>query len=189
MADTGQSSQIIIEGGLLFPLGDLGAELDKASQGLGAKTGYEIGFRLSLPVTSVFSVSPGFHFADFKSHIFADDAEQEYKTEALCYRFSIEGMLKKSTGGWKIQPFLAVAAGLYRDRVVGYYDDPTAEKQNASINSLGYSVRLGLAFHNFELSSVMNYNRVETWHFFKTGIKEDYNWDHWGLRLGFFLPW
>ncbi|MBU8870161.1 MAG: hypothetical protein KOO60_04710 [Gemmatimonadales bacterium] len=181
-------SRVVLEGGLVWPQGELSSDFDESSLGLGAEAGYEIGFRFRLPVTRIFSISPGFHFVDFKSHLFTHEDEQEYRTEALSYRFTLEGMLKYGNQERPIRPFLAVAAGLYRDRVVGFYDDPDAEERSNSVNTFGYSARLGLATKNFELSCVVHRNRVETWHFFPTESKEGYSWDNLGVRLGYLLP-
>ncbi len=182
-------SQVAIEGGIVWPSGELSSDFGEETLGLDADMGYEIGFRFRLPLTPAFSLSPGFHFVDFKNHVFVDEAESEYNTEVFCYRFTLEAMLQKSDKSSLFRPFLAVGAGLYRDRVVGYYDDPTALERNSSINTFGYSVRIGLAINGFELSCVTHRNRVETWHFFRTGSKESYRWDNLNLRLGYLLPW
>ena len=182
-------SRVVFEGGLLRPLGELGADFDPSFLGLGAEDGYEVGFRLRLPVTPALSVSPGFHFVNFKSHLSIGAGEQEYKTEALSYRFTLEGMLKPRCKGGQVRPFLAVAAGLYRNRVVGYYEDAVAEERDDSINSFGYSARWGFATNSVELSFVAHRNRVRTWRFFPTDGKECYRWNNLGVRLGYLLPW
>ena len=182
-------SRVVIEGGLIQPQNNLVADFNEATLGLGAENGYEAGFRFRLPLTSFFSISPGFHLVDFGSHVLTDVDEEEYKTEALSYRFTLEGMLKPRFEDRWIRPFVAVAAGLYRDRVVGFYDDPFAQERNNSVNSFGYSVRVGLAVDSFELSWVTHRNRVDTWQFFRTDSRESYRWDNQGVRLGYLMPW
>ena len=192
-AEAGQAAddpvnRLVLEGGLLQPRGDLGADFDETFLGLGADTGYEAGFRFRLPMTPAFSISPGFHFVDFQSHVLTDAAEQEFKTEALSYRFTLEFMLMPHCEGASARPFLAVAGGLYRNRVVGFYDDPTAEERNSSVNSFGYSVRGGFAVGNYEVSFVAHRNRVETLQFFQTESRESYCWNNMGVRVGYLLP-
>ena len=181
-------SRVVVEGGLLRPLGELGADFDESFLGLGADSGYEVGFRFRKPVKPALSISPAFHFVDFESHVLLDAAENEFKTEAFSYRLTLEGMLKPRCGDEGARPFLAVAAGLYRNRVVGFYDDPTAPERDYSVNSFGYSVRWGFATENFELSFVAHRNRVETWRFFETDSKASYRWNSLSVRLGYILP-
>ncbi len=188
LAADNPGSRVVLEGGMVWPMGELGADFSEESLGLGADTGYEVGFRFRLPVTPLLSISPGFHFVDFKSHLLTNEVEQEFKTEALSYRFTVEGMLKQHQGAGGIRPFLAVAGGLYRNRVVGFYDDPAAAERNNSVNTFGYSIRAGLATNSFELSCVVQRNQVETYHFFRTGFKESYRWDSFSIRLGYLLP-
>ena len=188
-AGDSESSQTVVEVALLRPVGELGAAYDETFVGLGADTGYEVGFRLRLPLTPNFSISPGFHFVDFESHLLIDEAEEEFKTEALSYRFTMEGMLRPRCGNETVRPFLAVAAGLYRNRIVGFYDDPFAAERNDSINSFGYSVRWGFTTNHYEVSFVVHRNRVDTWKFFPKDAKQSYRWDNFAVRLGYPLPW
>ena len=58
-------ARVAIEGGAVVPWGELGDPFEAESTGLGADTGYEIGFHLRLPVSGGFFLSPGFHFVDF----------------------------------------------------------------------------------------------------------------------------
>ncbi len=85
------------------------------------------------------------------------------------------------------RPFLALAMGLNRNRVQGFYQDFVAE-MDESLNSLGVSFRVGMQIVGFELSLVYNLNRFNTWHFYRSDYRERYNWDNMGLRVGWLVP-
>lgn len=181
------SSRVVIEAGFVQPGADLGAEFNPTLRDFGAETGYEAGFRLRVPVTEAMSVSPGFHFVDFGSYSFQDAAGVEFQTEALSYRFTLEWMYRSRTKS-VLRPFIALAGGLYRNRVVGFYEDPTAEKRNDSVNTLGYSGRAGLLVGNFELSAVVHRNGFDTRRYFVPDAGQSYGWHQAAVRLGYLLP-
>jgi hypothetical protein len=184
-----RNSRVAIEGGLVNPGGNLGSAFGKADLSLGADTGYEVGFRLRLPLTQSLSVSPGFHFVDFKSHALNLTDDLEFLTESLSYRFTLEWMYAWVDARKFGRPFVAIAGGLYRNRVVGFYDDPTKEQRDDSVNTFGYSARAGLVVRGFEASVVVHRNEVDTRRYFLTGAVENYQWHQIGLRFGYLLPW
>ncbi len=184
-----ESSRVVIEGGALRPLAELGANYDPARLGLGAGDGYEIGAGLRLPLNNSWVISPAFHFADYGRHVLTDAAENEFRTEALSYRTTAELMWIPSVRGKGLRPILAIGCGLYRNRMVGYYDDPAIEERDDTVNTLGWFLRWGFRSRNFEVSFVAHRNEVRTWRYFEAGRQGEYGWHSLSARLGYLMPW
>jgi outer membrane receptor protein involved in Fe transport len=68
------------------------------------------------------------------------------------------------------RPFLALAAGLYRNRVQGFINN-FEEDHDESVNSLGVSFRGGVQVLGFELSLVYHVNRFNTWAFHQSAYR------------------
>ena len=80
-----------------------------------------------------------------------------------------------------------MGAGLYRNRVTGFYQDNT-KAMDQSVNTMGYSLRAGLQIIGLEFSVVYNINRFNTWQFYQSDYRERYNWDNLGIRAGWLIP-
>jgi len=179
--------RVIVEGGMVIPYGNLAQDFHTTSLGFGASSGYEAGFRLRYYMTPSLSISPAFHFlnpGDFSSE---SDEVGEYSLQANSYRYTVELMLAQAEPRMGFQPFLAGAAGLYRNRYQGFIK-PFVEQFDRSLNTLGFSVRAGLKVKDFELSWVYSFNRFSSYHFFNDESASDYNWDNMTIRLGWTIP-
>ena len=184
-----ESTRVVIEGGVLRPLAELGAAYEPVNFGLGAGDGYEVGFGLRYPVAKAWVISPAFHFVDFERHVLTDAAENEFRTEALSYRTTAELMWSPEGREGGLRALLAVGGGLYRNRVVGYYDDPAIEERNDTVNTFGWYLRWGFRSDSFEVSFLWNRNTVRTWRYFEADERGKYGWHSLGVRLGYLLPW
>ena len=188
VAGENPSSQVIVEGGLTIPFGNLDDDFGKTRLGFGATNGFEAGFRFRLHLSSTVSVSPSFHFVDFGTYYGVHPEIEEYSIMTASLRYSLELMVMseyKSSG--RPRPFLALAAGMYRNRIQGYYQD-FHQEIDESVSTLGVSFRGGVQIVGFELSLVYNVNRFNTWHFYQSDYRERYNWDNLSLRLGWIIP-
>lgn len=182
------ASQVIVEGGLVVPYGDLDDAFQQTRLGFGAGNGFEVGFRYRAHLSRTFSVAPSFHFVDYKDFSGADAVAGDYRIQASGLRFAVEFMVMsefRSPG--RPRPFLAAGVGLGRNRVQGYYQDFDT-LLDESLNSLAASFRGGLQIYGFEFSLVYNLNRFNTWQFYRSDYRERYNWDNLGLRLGWVIP-
>lgn len=180
-------SQVLVEGGVTVPKGDLGADFHGDPLGFGAHAGMELGFRWRLFLSPSLSVSPGFHFSDFRNLEGTNDDLGDYRVESSIYSWTVELMWHPGSRDAVVRPFAAVAAGLYRNRLVGY--TKTFERSlDESINALGFNGRAGLALGELEFSVVYHVNRFSTWRLFDTGVDQDYNWDCLGARAAWVLP-
>jgi hypothetical protein len=180
-------SQVVFEVGYVHPYGDLAADFFTTEKGLGIKEGLELGFRWRYRFSESLSLSPSFHFVDYKNFKGENEHVGAYRIKPTTLRYSLELMYLLLDADTPLRPFVAASAGIARNRVEGYYK--TWEQAfDSSVNTLEYGARAGLLLGGFELSVVYNVNRFETWRFFNTGYEEDYNWDNLVIRMGWIIP-
>ena len=179
--------QVLLEAGAVWPGGDLRKEFLQSPQGFGADAGVEIGFRYRYYFHSHLSLSPSFHFVNFRPHFGKDPELEEYTVRSTSYRYSLELLLQKRKSRATLRPFLGIGAGLYRNRLQGW-DKDLATAIDGSTNTLGLFFRGGLRHGDFEFSMVYHRNRFETWQFFWTSCCQSYSWDSVSLRLGWSFP-
>jgi hypothetical protein len=182
------SSQVVIEAGLAVPYGDLDDHFENTRLGFGADDGLEIGFRYRLHLSSTLSISPSFHFVDYANFNGVHPEVDEYRIQTSSLRYAVELMtISEYRSFGRPRPFLALSAGLYRNRVQGFYSD-FIQAIDESVSSLGVAFRGGVQIAGFELSLVYNINRFNTWHFHRSEYRERYNWDNLGIRAGWIIP-
>ncbi len=180
-------AQVIIEAGLSHPYGQLGASADNTRLGQGARDGLRLGFALRIPLTPTVSLAPQFAFVDYGNFDGSTPEVDEIRIESSSYRYGLELMIASQGPPRRIKPFLALAMGLNRNRLAGNYQDPTST-MDRSINSLGYTLRLGLQWSSLEFSGGYHINRFNTWQFYQSQYRERYNWDSLELRAGWRVP-
>ena len=182
------SSQVVVEGGLAIPYGDLSDDFENTRLGFGASNGYELGFRLRLHLSQTFSISPSFHFVDFGNYNGVSEEVGDFRVPSSSLRYGVEFMVMspyRSPG--KLRPFLAAGVGLFRNRVQGFYHS-YIQAIDESVSTFGVSVRGGVQIIGFEFSLVYNVNRFDTWHFYRSDVSEHYNWDSITARAGWIIP-
>ncbi len=179
--------QVIVEGGMVVPYGNLSDDFYTTSYGFGASKGYEAGFRLRFFLSQFLSVSPAFHFlnpGDFSSE---HEEIGEYSLQANSYRYTVEVMLAQAESRLGLRPFLACGFGLYQNRYQGF-TKPLIQRFDRTVNTVGFSVRGGVKVKEFEISCVYHFNRFSSYQFFETDQEVDYNWDNMTIRLGWIVP-
>ncbi len=186
-AEDKPGSQVVVEAGLAIPYGQLGADFEKTRLGLGASQGLEIGFSYRIFLSETVSIAPTFLFLDYGNYNGFDEEIEDFRVQSSSYRYCAELMVKMPGSDKTPRPFLAVGAGLYRNRVTGFYQDNT-KAMDQSVNTMGYSLRAGLQIIGLEFSVVYNINRFNTWQFYQSDYRERYNWDNLGIRAGWLIP-
>jgi hypothetical protein len=180
-------NQVIIEAGMVVPYGHLGADFDKTRLGMGASDGLEIGFKYRINLTKTVSVAPYFLFVDYGNYEGYEETVKDYRIQSSTYRFGAEFMVMMPGTSRTPRPFLAAGAGLYRNRVTGFYQS-FVKAIDQSVDTMGYSVRFGMQLIGFEFSVAYNINRFNTWQFYQTDYRERYNWDSVSYRVGWLIP-
>jgi hypothetical protein len=187
VAGSRPSSQVLVEFGYVTPYGDLAEDFFATPKGFGIKSGIEMGFRWRYHFSGSLSLSPSFHFVDFKNFNGENDEIGAYRIKPTTLLYGLELLYFLRDEEASLRPFVAGSAAICRNRTEGYWK--TFEKFfDASVNSLGGSLRAGVQAVGFELSAVYSFNRFATWRFFNTGYEESYNWDNLVLRAGWIIP-
>jgi len=187
LAEGHPSSQVVVEVGYVQPHGDLADDFFTTPLGMGIKEGIELGFRWRYRFSEKLSISPSFHFVDYKNFKGENDEIGAYRIKPTTLRYSLELMYILLNPDTAVRPFLAGSAGICRNRTEGYWK--TWDKAfDSSVNALGFGLRAGLLIGAFEFSVVYNVNRFDTWRFFNTGYEESYVWDNLVLRAGWIIP-
>lgn len=181
-------NRVVIEGALALPYGDLNDNFEDTDMGFGAENGFMVGFRYRYFLSPTVSISPSFHFVDFADFNGVHPEVEEFNIGTSSMRYSVELMVMSPYRSFgKPRPFLAMGAGIYRNRVQGFYNDYFNDLDE-SVNSLGLSFRGGFQMSGFELSLVYNLNRFNTWHFHEAYNRPRYNWDTLETRVGWVVP-
>ena len=180
-------NQVILEVGYVKPFGDLADDFFTTELGLGIKEGLELGFRWRYRFSESLSISPSFHFVDYKNFKGENDEIGAYRIKPTTLMYSLELMYILLDPHTAVRPFFAVSAGICRNRAEGYWK--TWEQAfDSSVNAPGFGARAGLQLAGFEFSAVYNVNRFDTWRFFDTGFEEGYVWDNLVIRAGWIIP-
>ena len=182
-----QASEVVAEFGWAAPKGDLGEDFSGSDLGFGAGDGLEMGFRWRLHLSRRLSLAPSFHFIDYANHEgFLEDGT-DYRIQNSTYRWAVELLVMSGGPADKVRLCAALGAGLYRNRVQGFYK--TFEQPlDASVNTFGASGRVGVNVYELEFSLIYHWNRFSTWQFFRTGVDQEYSWDNVGVRAGWSIP-
>jgi hypothetical protein len=182
---------LVIEGGVTTPFGDLGDDYFSTIKGAGAETGFDIGARVRQRWDSGWALSPAFHyenFGDFVGFSEANNADIKVSTSILRYEIDVQYFFPEN--GSDIQPFLSAGPGLYVNR---YKDQLSTEDfpVTNTFNALGVSLGGGFRVGGFELAAEYHINRFSTARL--PGGDQgrrvvDYNYDFLTITAGFALP-
>jgi hypothetical protein len=180
-------SQVVVEVGYAHPYGDLADDFTTTVKGLGIKEGLEIGFRWRYHFSESLSLSPSFHFVDYKNLKGENSEVGAWRIKPTTLLYGLELMYVLRDPEATLRPFFGGSLALCRNRVEGYYK--TWEQAfDSSVNTWGLGARAGLVLGQFEFSAVYNLNRFDTWRFFNTGYEEGYIWDNLVVRVGWIIP-
>lgn len=181
------ASQVLVEAGWGKPYGDLAQDYTETAQGFGAGDGLELGFRWRYYLSQTVSISPAFHFMDYRNFESTGADIGDYRISASSLRYTLELMFIQGDVAKAVRPFLALSGGWYRNRAVGYNKNLSAPFDE-SVNTLGLGMRGGVRLGGFELSAVYSWNRFESLRYFQPGVETDYNWDNFSVRAGWIIP-
>jgi hypothetical protein len=178
-------AEVLVEGGVGFPYGDLGDDYWNTIKGAGAETGYEVGLRFRYFATPEIAIAPAFHYVDYGDFIGSDEVgtARIVSTATLCYTVDMQIFL--TTRDAMTRPFLSAGAGLYRNR---FHDEQEGDASyfEESFNALGFSFGGGLRIDQFEFGVYYNVNRFDTVRLWSDA--QSYDWDFLSARVGFAFP-
>ncbi len=179
--------EILIEGGAVWPRGDLAADFQDQQIGFQASGGYTVGFRFRWFLSRDLCVSPGFSFSDFGNYEVDDPELGVFSVETAVIRYMLGLQWIQGRGRRGLRPVLSVNAGFCRNRYGVSIESPS-EQYSESVNALGIDLGAGLRLGTFELLVVYEINRFTTYRFLGIDDRTRYNWDSIMLLLTWAFP-
>ncbi len=179
--------EVVLEGGVAMPLGDLGAGFANTDHGMGADLGHALGVCTRFYVLPTLAVAPSFTYVEFGAHEGLDATGKDFEIQPTVLRYGLDVCWVAPGERDQVRPLaglgFAVLRNRYRDEVP---DDETFFE--AAANDLALSLRAGLKWNDFELSLQYEINRFRTGRFTADLMARDHDWDHVVVRLGYVLP-
>jgi len=191
--DTGPPrNQLLFEGGLVVPLGDLEQPFWTTDQGLGAPNGYELGARYRYFATPWMAISPAFHYVRFGEDSGVPPAGVDldyYAIQTSIYNYAVDLQSFVGSPSAPVRLYFTIGASLnynkYRDEQVApsgyrsYYESGTT--------GWGFAGGAGLQFGPVEISAVYNYNRFDSDDLPSASGSTEWDWDYVTARAGLSL--
>jgi len=178
-------SEIVLEGGAVAPLGDLGDDY-WTTKGFGAGTGYTVGFRYRQQWISGWAVSPSFHYVHLDKYVgHRTDPDTDFESKTSMYRYGFDVEYHFPTRRDRPQWFLTWGGALIRNRLREEYIQDASYFADG-VNSLAVSAGIGVRTGDLEICARYTLDRFETVRFWP-GV-DSYDWDHVSITVGFALP-
>jgi hypothetical protein len=179
--------EMLMEGGLALPTGNLGAEFLSEDAALGAEPGFLLGLRARIYLSRSFSVAPAFSYTEFGDYDGRDSNDEVFTIVARVLRYGLDFVYIKPGRHKQVRPFVGAGAALVRNKYRENYVE--AETYYADgLNAFAWSLLAGLRWRDWELSAAYELNTFSTARFLPTGVAVDYDWSQLSLRLAFALP-
>ncbi len=176
--------ELVLEGGLALPAGDLGDDFWSTETGFDAGTGFQLGARVRQYFGPHLAFSPAFSWTDFSPADGLGDFGNGlvgYRLETSVYRYGVDVQFFPREPGAAAGLFLtggvAYLHNCYRDEVAG---DGT---YRTSVGAPGVSAGVGLRAGLVEITGEYTWDRFSTRNL-SGGAELDYNWDYAVLRVG-----
>jgi opacity protein-like surface antigen len=178
--------ELVLEGGLVQPAGDVGDDFWTTSTGFDAGAGWELGVRVRQFAGRDFSVAPSIHWVTFGAADgvgdFGTGDNLGYRLQTSTVRYGLDMQKYLGEPGGATRPFvtggLALLHNRYRDELEGSYPF------EATVNTPGLSLGAGLRLGNLEFTGEYTWNRFTTGNLDPDGRDLDYNWDYLSVRVG-----
>ena len=179
--------EVVLEGGVAVPLGDLGAGFTNTDHGMGAELGYALGVRTRFYVLPTLAVAPSFTYVEFGDHDGVDALGETFKIRPSVLRYGADVCWVAPGTRDQVRPLAGLGFAVLRNR---YRDEDPGEETfyEAAANNLAVSLRAGLRWNDFELTMQYEINRFRTGRFTADLMERELDWDHVVVRLGYVLP-
>jgi opacity protein-like surface antigen len=179
--------EVLMEGGLALPLGDLAADFESTEHGLGAETGYTLGLRLRIFLHEGLSVAPNFTYVEFGDYDGYDANAIPFKILVTNLRYGLDFHYLTPGSERTLRPFVGAGAAIVRNK---YHEEIRADDTtfDAARNSFVWSLQAGVRLQDWEVTLQYDINHFTTPAFDAYGQEQSYNWNNLVLRAGFILP-
>lgn len=180
-------AEVLMEGGLAVPLGDLAASYESTERGMGAELGYALGLRLRIYVSRTLSLAPAFAYVEFGDYDGYDAEEVPFKIRTSVLRYGLDFLYLAPGGEGSFRPCLGAGVAAVRNK---YHQEIRADDTvyDAARNAFAWSVQAGVRLQDWELVLQYESNRFTTPAFDASGEDQDFNWSNLVVRVGYVLP-
>ena len=128
-------SEVVLEGGLAEPLGDLGDDWETVA-GFGAETGYELGLRFRARWPSGWALSPSFHYVRMAKHSgFVEGESLSFFGRGSIFAYGVDAQYFLPARRNRPQFYLSLGAALMHNRYREEYSD--GDWFEEGVNTLG----------------------------------------------------
>ena len=180
---TAYEGEVLVEGGLVVPFGDL-ADSHDTTLGFGADKGYEVGFRFRQIFPSGWAVSPSFLYVKPEALTAPGAGAGTRLSATSMYRYGLDAQYFFRARGNAPRFFLTGGAAVVRNRLREDYDDGSyfSDGYTSFAVAGGGGVRSGF----LELTVQYQLNRFTTTKFWAGDNR--YDWDTLSVRMAVALP-
>jgi hypothetical protein len=179
--------EVLMEGGLTLPQGNLGAEFLSEEGALGAENGFMLGLRVRFYLSPRFSLAPAFSYTEYGDYDGLDVNGDSFTILARVLRYGLDALYMTPGRRNSLRPFAGVGVAVVRNK---YREEFAADElvYAAGLNDLAWSAQLGLRWRDWELSVDYEVNRFSTARFLPAAREVDYDWSRVMIRLAYALP-
>ncbi len=179
--------EVLMEGGLAVPTGNLGAEFLSEEAALGADNGFMLGIRVRFYLSKSFTVAPVLAYTEFGDYDGRTADDEVFTILTRIIRYGLDFAWMKPGRRGQIRPFLGAGGAFVRNKYrEDYIDEETF--YDAALNGFTMSAQAGARWRDWELALEYQRNTFSTALFLNTGVAVDYDWSHVLLRVGVALP-
>jgi len=178
--------EIVMEGGLAIPLGDLPDSPENTLEGMGAELGYTLGVRLRFFLNKSLTLAPSFTYTEFGDHDGYIGSEI-YHINSRILRYGLDLVYVAPGGHNTIRPFVGIGGAFVRNKY--REENETLETfYEAGVNGISWAILAGFRLANWDLTFHYDLNKFTTSQFIYPPEDLDYNWTNLSLRIGYILP-
>ena len=179
--------EVLMEGGLALPVGNLGAELLSEDAAMGGEAGFMLGLRVRIYLSRVFSLAPVFSYTEFGDYDGRDANDEVFTILARVLRYGVDATFIKPGSFKRVRPYVGAGAAFVRNK----YSEESVEAETFyadGLNGIAWSLQAGLRWRDWELAAEYQRNTFSTARFLPTGIVADYDWSQVTVRVAYALP-
>jgi hypothetical protein len=176
-------TEVVLEGGAVMPLGDLGDD-HATEKGFGAGAGFAVGFRLQQRFPSGWSISPSFHYVE-PGDFSGSNSTGDFTVSTSQYRYGFDLRYTFARAPHAPRPFVGFGAALLHNRLNEEYGDGTYFED--AVDAIGLSALVGVRIGSMEAALRYDLDRFDTNKFY-VPTDASYSWDTVLVTVGFALP-
>jgi len=180
-------AEVVLEGGVVSPLGDLAAGYLNTERGMGQEPGYTLGLRVRLYAHRNLTLAPTFAYVEFGDYDGYDAGGKPFSIQTSLLRYGLDVCWIATGGERTVRPFAGVGAAVVRNK---YGEEFTATETvfDAGRNAFTWSLQSGFRILDWEVTFQYEFDRFTTPAFHASGEDLSLSWNNLIVRVGLVLP-